>query len=190
MGKLARYFSAAVLLASGSVSGQTNKSATVFVPGNTLGGFGNPSVAGNQPYVTGIVATGPGIIVVTYLSGTVTDCCPDFTTGPDGISFDFGTTQAPLQEARGIAGGTVGATDALIGIFVPKSRVERSGFTPVDGTKDLVRIGLLPSALFFIGTGRTFTVPEAGTLFLGINDDNGDTNGGGYSVSVTFTSVH
>jgi hypothetical protein len=27
---------------------------------------------------------------------------------------------------------------------------------------------------------------EAGTLFLGINDDNGESNGGGFTVSVTF----
>ena len=43
----------------------------------------------------------------------------------------------------------------------------------MDGTKDLVRAGLLPSTLFFIGTGKRLSVSEAGTLFLGINDDNG-----------------
>lgn len=49
------------------------------------------------------------------------------------------------------------------------------------------RIGLLPSALFFIGTGTTFHSAQAGTLFLSINDDNAVTNGGGYNVSITFT---
>jgi hypothetical protein len=38
-------------------------------------------VDGNQPYVTGIVATGPGTIVVTYLSGTVT-AGPTINTAP------------------------------------------------------------------------------------------------------------
>jgi hypothetical protein len=186
MTKFERFFSTGVLLASSVAFGQTT--ATVFVPGNTLGDFGSPSVEGNQPYVTGVVATGPGTIVVTYLSGEVTDCCPNFSTGPNGTPFDFGTAQSPLQETAGIAGGTVGDTDALIGIFVPKLRTQATGFKAVDGTKDLAGVGLLPSALFFIGTGKALTVSEAGTLFLGINDCNADGgNGGGYNVSITFT---
>ena len=44
-----------------------------------------------------------------------------------------------------------------------------------------------PSTLFFIGTGKKLPVSEAGTLFLGINDDNGLSNGGGYNVLITFT---
>jgi hypothetical protein len=44
----------------------------------------------------------------------------------------------------------------------------------------------LPAGLFFIGTGKTFPVQEAGTLFLGINDDNGESNGGAFTVSVSF----
>ena len=172
------------LIAAGTATAQTT--ATVFVAGNTLGDFGNPSVDGNQPYVTGIVATGPGTIVITYLSGTVTDG-PDVNTGPDGTTWDFGTQQAALQEASGISGGTIDNFDALIGIFVPQSRVQAPGFSPVDGTKDLVRVGLLPSTLFFIGTGKRLSVSGAGTLFLGINDDNAASNGGGYNVLITFT---
>jgi hypothetical protein len=51
--------SAAVLLFLIATGAATAQTTTVFVPGNTLGYFGNPSVDGNQPYVTGIVATGP-----------------------------------------------------------------------------------------------------------------------------------
>jgi hypothetical protein len=142
------------LIAVGTSPAQTT--ATVFIPGNTLGDFGNPSVDGNQPYVTGIVATGPGTIAITYLSGLVTDCCPDFSTGPDGAIWNFGTGQSALQEALGIAGGTIDNVDALIGIFVPQSRVQATGFSPVDGTKDRVGVGLLPSALFFIGTSKRY----------------------------------
>jgi hypothetical protein len=181
-------FSAAVLfflIAVGTATAQTT--ATVLIPGNTLGDFGNPSVDGNQPYVTGIVASGPGTIVITYLSGMVTDCCPDISTGPDGATWNFGTEQSALQEAFGIAGGTIDNFDALIGTFVPQSRVQAPGFSPVDGTKDRVGVGLLPSALFFIGTGKRLTVSQAGTLFLGINDDNAASNGGGYNVLITFT---
>ncbi len=187
MNNLALCFCGAVLLASSTAAGQTT--ATVFVPGNTLGDFGNPSVDGNQPYVTGIVATGPGKIVISYLSGEVTDCCPDFSTGPDGTPFYFGTGQSALQEAAGISGGTVTNTDALIGIFAPQYRVQAPGFKAVDGAKNLARVGLLPSALFFIGSAKAITVLEAGTLFLGINDDNAASNGGGYNVSITFTPL-
>jgi hypothetical protein len=92
-----------------------------------------------------------------------------------------------MQEAAAISGGEVGDIDALIGIFVPKARVAAQGFSPVDGAKPLAPVGLLPSKLFFIGTGKTFTVRQAGTLFLGINDDNAATNGGGFLVLITFT---
>jgi hypothetical protein len=57
----------------------------------------------------------------------------------------------------------------------------------VDGTKDHVGVGLLPSSLFFIGTSKRLSVSQAGTLFLGINDDNAAGNGGGYNVLITFT---
>jgi hypothetical protein len=174
-----------VLTAAVGASAQTTN--TVFVPGNTLVDFGNPSVSGNQPYVTGIVAAGPGTIVVTYLSGTVTDCCPAFTTGPDGTVFNYTGIQSPLQEAAGIAGGTIKNADALIGIFVPQSRVQAEGFKAVDGSKNIAAVGLVPSNLFFIGTGKALKVRGPGILFLGINDVNAATNEGGYNVSITFT---
>jgi hypothetical protein len=41
------------------------------------------------------------------------------------------------------------------------------------------------SGLFFIGTGKTFVVKLAGTLFLGINDNAVRDNGGGFTVAVT-----
>jgi hypothetical protein len=123
---------------------------------------------------------------VTYLSGTVTDG-PTVDTGPNGATWNMASGQTPLQEAVGVSSGVVENLDALIGTFIPQSRALAEGFTAIDGTKDVSRVGLLSSALFFIGTGRTFPVAEAGTLFLGINDDNAATNGGGYSVSITFT---
>ena len=39
--------------------------------------------------------------------------------------------------------------------------------------------------LFLIGTGKTFRVSEAGTLFLGINDCWVGDNGGGFTVTIT-----
>lgn len=168
-----------------AISATAQTSAAVFVPGNTLGRFGNPSVSGNQPYVIGIVATGPGTIVVTYVSGTVTD--GSLNTGPNGAPWNMASGQTPLQEAVGVSGGVVGDLDALIGTFIPQSRVQAPGFSPVDGTKDIAPVGLVPSALFFIGTRKILKVRQAGTLYLGINDDNAVTNSGGYLVWITFT---
>ena len=161
----------------------------VTVPGNATGNFGHPSRAG-QPFIAALAVNGPGTITVSYLSGVVTDCCPNFSTGPNGILFDGGTSQSPLQEANGVAGGSNPDTDALIAEFVPKSRTLASGFAAVDGTKGLVRVGLLPADLVFIGTGKIIPVKEAGTLFLGINDCNAESNGGAFTVSITFTPAN
>jgi hypothetical protein len=73
---------------------------------------------------------------------------------------------------------------ALIGVFVPATRVGKWKFRPVDGTKVLARNGILPNTLVFVGTGKTFWVFEAGTLYLGINDDLVGDNGGGFNVTV------
>jgi len=176
------------LIAAGTANAQD--SVNVTVPGNTLGGFGNPSIDNSEPFVAALAVNGPGTITVSYLNGLVTDCCPDFSAGPNGVSFDGGTTQTPLQESIGVAGGIDPHTDALIGEFVSRGRTLATGFSAVDGTKDKVRVGLLPADLFFIGTGRTFPVTEAGTLFLGINDSNGQSNGGAFTVLVTFTPAN
>ena len=161
-------------------------SVNVTVPGNATGSFGNPT-NGSEPYVPALAVAGPGTITISYLSGLVTDCCPDFSTGPNGTPFYFASTQSPLEEANGVSGGTIADLDALIGEFVPKGRTLAEGFMAVDGTKDIARIGLLPARLVFIGTGKTISVTEAGTLFLGINDDQATGNGGEFTVAVTFT---
>ena len=60
-----------------------------------------------------------------------------------------------------------------------------AGFSPVDGTKDLVHAGVVPSELFLIGGGtKTLTLQTGGTLFLGINDWACWENGGAFIVSV------
>ncbi len=161
----------------------TAAQTTVFVPGNTNGCFGHP-VDRCVPLVAALAISGPGTITVTYVSGTVTDAF-GVNTGPNGVSFNVGTSQTPLQEANGVSGGTIGNLDALIGVFVPSSRVGAAGFKAIDGTKDRSRAGIVPCRLFFIGTGKTFSVGGAGTLFLGINDYFVGDNGGGFTVAVT-----
>jgi len=175
---------AVVFCLASAVTAAHAQTVNVVVPGNTLGGFGNPACC-SEPYVPALAVPGPGTITVAYLSGTVTDA-GGIDTGPDGAVWNVTGNQFPLQEALGVAGGPIGNFDSLIGTFVAQSRVLAAGFSAVDGTKGTARVGILPTGLFFIGTGKTIPVNEAGTLFLGINDDNGESNGGAFTVSVTF----
>ena len=158
---------------------------TVFVPGTASGHFGNPSDQVN-PLVPALTVTGPGTITVTYVSGLVSWAGSSNTTGPNGTSCSWcPLEQWPLQEARGIGLTKTGRIAALMGAFVPADRVSRSGFTAIDGTKNATQGGIMPGELFFIGTGGTFNVTTAGTLFLGINDDVVGDNGEGFTVTVT-----
>ena len=164
------------------VSTVANAQVTVFVPGTASGDFGNP-VATLVPFVSALTVTGPGTIQITYVSGMVQ--FGGGLTGPNGAPWDNGPLQTPLQEAKGVAHGHVNNLAALIGVFVPKSRVDAPGFQAIDGTKNLTPAGIVPSKLLFIGTSKTIHVHGAGTLFLGINDEGVEDNGGGFMVQVT-----
>lgn len=154
----------------------------VFVPGNATGCFGNPD-DGCIPLVAALTVSGPGTITITYVNGMVNYGLGE--VGPDGGTFDVTPYQLPLQEAVGLAGGWVANIGALIGVFVPQARVQYKGFSPVDGTKGITRIGIMPTGLRFIGTGKSVTVTGAGTLYLGINDGGASDNSGGFNVTVT-----
>src|ERR1700722_8593621 len=173
-----------LILAVRAANAQT---VIISVPGNALGNFGNPSCC-SVPFVTALTVSGPGRITVSYISGTVTDS-GGINTGPNGVAWKVTGNQFPLQEALGLSGGPVDDLDALIGVFVLRARVLAPGFSPVDGTKgtpSAPKVGILPTELVFIRTGRTIVAEGAGTLFLGINDDNAASNGGAFLVSVTF----
>jgi hypothetical protein len=148
----------ALSIAGTSAVAQTD----VFVPGNATGFFGNPP----DILVPALTVSGPGEITVTYVSGTVTDIdgSGPVNTGPDGVPNNNGSAQLPLREAVGVQVSQGPHLDALIGVFVPQSRAQEPGFSPVDGTKGLVPVGIMPDGLFFIGKGKTFSVSEAGTL--------------------------
>ncbi|MGA8151635.1 MAG: hypothetical protein WB952_11845 [Terriglobales bacterium] len=169
-----------LIVAATTTTGQTN----VFVPGNASGCFGNPD-DGCVPLVAALTVSEPGTITVTYVSGTVSWGQGD--TGPNGTLCACTGMQFPLKEAHGIGlrGGSVKDLGALFGVFVPESRVLCKGFNALDGTKNVTRVGIMPNKLFFIGTGETFSVTEAGTLFLGINDTIVSDNSGGFNVTVT-----
>ena len=170
------------VLFTGAVTIPGYTQTQVYVPGTASGNFGAPTAS--VPFVPAITVSGPATITVTYISGTVTDCC-GIVAGPTGVTYNAQNWQWPLQEAIGIAGGWINNEDALIGAFVPAVRAGANGFNPVDGTKDTTRVGIMPNTLFFIGTGKTFSVTQAGTLYLGINDINPGDNGGGFNVTVS-----
>jgi len=174
-------FVLAILVAAATMAARAQNQ--IFVPGNASGFFGNPADEMN-PLVSAITVTGPGNITVTYDSGKVTDA-GGIDTGPDGVPCK-NCAQLPLEEAKGTWNNVRAPhLDALIGVFVPASRVNQSGFAAVDGTKGVVPVGIMPNGLFFIGTGKTFPVTEAGTLYLGINDYAVGDNGGGFNVTVS-----
>jgi hypothetical protein len=125
----------------------------------------------------------PGTIQVTYISGMVQ--FGGGPTGPNGAPWELGGVQAPLQEAKGVAHGQVNNLAALIGVFMPKSKVDKPGFQAIDGTKNLTAVGIVPTKLFFIGTSETIHVSGAGTLFLGINDEGIEDKSGGFTVQVS-----
>ena len=168
-------------LASGTVN---VSAAAVVVPGNATGGFGNPAT-GYVPLISALKVCSRGTIIISYKSGTVTDC--GVNAGPKGITWVLEPwDQMPLQEAVGTLSGTVPNLNALIGAFVPASTVETSGFAAVDGTKALAPVGIPLNALFFVGKYATVEVNGPGTLFLGINDGYVDDNGGSFTVTVNF----
>jgi hypothetical protein len=158
--------------------------SSVFVPGTASGGFGYPIVDGVVPFVTAVAVSGPGTITVTYVSGTV-DWAPGQPTGPNGVHWPYSGCALPLQASWGISHQSAPNIGALIGAFAPQWRVQKTGFSPVDGTKNAAPVGIMPGAVFFIGESRTITVTEAGTLFLGINDCEIGDNSGGFNVTVS-----
>ena len=170
-----------LIVAATTAAAQTH----VFVPGNASGNFGNPSDVPAQLVAT-LTVSGPGTITVTYVSGLVTWDGQGDTTGPNGTSActDCEGMQFPLDEALGIGLRNSKHLGALIGVFVPQSRVGRAGFSAFDGTKNVTSVGVMPNGLFFIGTAKTFSVHHAGTLFLGINDTLVGDNSGGFNVTV------
>ena len=177
---------AVCVLAATSVVYAQQVTASVFVPSNASGSFGNPLGSGGAPLVSALTVTGPATITVTYVSGTITDA-GGINTGPNGVTWNTGGAQTPLQEQRAVSGGTIKNLDALIGVFVPTATVNSAGFHAIDGTKDATPVGIKPGSLFFIGMSKTFKVAGAGTLFLGINDWIVSDNAGGFNVTVTGT---
>lgn len=181
--KMAFVFVMFVAMATLAAQAQTQ----VTVPGTALGYFGQwEDIV--TPLVPAITVSGPATITVTYVSG---QACwgppPSDCVGPAGGYYvNSGGLQLPLQEAQGITTPPeIWNIGALIGAFVPAYRVNNTGFQAVDGTKNVAKVGIMPNQLFLIGSGKTFHVPYAGTLFLGINDVTVADNSGSFIVTVS-----
>ncbi len=171
----------------GTAAAHAQQTVQVFVPGNASGYFGTVDVL--VPLVPAITVNGPGTITVSYNNGMVKwGSGEGQEVGPNGGPYpnNYYGLQFPLEEAKGTAPHKeINNIAALMGVFVCASRANHAGFAAVDGTKNAATVGIMPGGLFFIGTGKTFQVKEAGTLFLGINDAYVSDNGGGFNVTVT-----
>lgn len=71
-------------------------SADVIVPGNTSGGFGNPSDQIN-PLIPAISVTGPAVIQITA-SGCLTDAVGPACITPNGFSFTGNSGELTLSK--------------------------------------------------------------------------------------------
>ena len=106
-------------------------------------------------------------------------------SGPDGRPFDFTNVDgaSPLLEALGLSNVLDPNSIALLGYFVPASQGDVEAF-------DIDQGGDLPvSGLFLVGSSFSYTAPEAGTLFFGINDPRVSNNSGAYNVTVSDPNV-
>src|SRR5438270_10750549 len=121
-----------------------NGQIQVFVPANTNGGFGN-GVDRVVPLVRAVTVSGPATITLTYVSGMVSG--GNGVAGPAGINTSPSCIgwQFPLQEADGTNPGVCPYSYALLGVFVPQTRVTRYGFKAVDGTKGVAGVGIMPN---------------------------------------------
>jgi len=174
-----------VLILIITAAATTASAKHVYVGGKATGCFGNADTA-CKTLVTGIAVSGPGTITISA-SGRVKWGGGAYS-GPNGRSACIPDYQKPLQEAQGIAHGCVKNVGALFGVFVAQSWVQQEGFQPFDATKNLVQVGIKPGGLILVGRNKKLQVKEAGTLFLGINDDGVQDNGGRFSVNITFSA--
>ena len=170
--------------------------ALVNVPATASGGFGSQGNPGSTAFILGQTFAGSGEIITISASGTI-NLGGTFVTSPQGITATAGTAFAgtisytPLEESlveSGAliiprpAGDLIENVGALIGVFIPASVASDPTFSPFD--EDLVALGIPSTDLFMIGFGTTFTAPEAGSLYLGINEWFAENNSGAFQVTI------
>lgn len=165
------------------------KTVTVIVPATASGNFGYYSAASDAnatALVKAVTVTKATTIKLSHVDGEwrASDSLPlADANGHDWSAGDW--EQAPLQEASGVTGVKTKNLMALVGAFIPKSLVDSSIFTPVDGTKKSRGLGIMPDKLFFVGTDNVIQTNGAGTLYLGVNDPYVSDNSGSLTVEIT-----
>ncbi len=201
--KLTQIVSALITALAVSASSPSVLADTVTVDSKATGGFGfHPGEVppAGTPMISGFVFSDRSTVVV-IATGTIDLAgVPELQDiSPDGTAFvgdQFGQTRAdfgylPLEEDS-VDGGanfilfsnTLPDAGALIGAFVLKSTIDSPGFSPKD--EDFGTPGIASNQLFFIGADPfEFKAKEAGTLFLGINDNRAFNNTGSFDVTLS-----
>jgi hypothetical protein len=152
---------ALVVFAAGPVAAQNR----VAIPSTATGGFGEANGC-HSGLVPALKLPGPQTLIITA-ANRIRIGRTSYSVPPNGIS---------LGPRKNVG--------ALIGAFVPQSRVSAPGFQPV--SEDLASSGIPTTSLFVVGNGPyKFVAPEAGTLFLGVKAGDVCGSSGSFSVSVT-----
>src|SRR5260370_17070463 len=97
---------AVCVLAATSVVYAQQVTASVFVPSNASGSFGNPLGSGGAPLVSALTVTGPATITVTYVSGTITDA-GGVNTRPNGDTCNTAAAHTPLHDQQAVSRGSL-----------------------------------------------------------------------------------
>jgi predicted secreted protein len=122
-------------------------------------------------FVKAMTVTTPSLIQLTATGKISSGAVKNIT--PKGVSKTLTTCQnqflachpLPLHKSAGVDFKTVPDFGALIGYFVPESTQH-------------------PTLLFFVGNYTEYVASEAGSLFLGINENDAADNTGNFSVQV------
>lgn len=129
-----------------------------------------PSKA-TSDFVKAITVSSPSLIQLTATGKISSGAVKNIT--PKGASKNLATCQnqflachpLSLHKSAGVDFKTVSDFGALIGYFVPASTQH-------------------PSTMFFVGNYNEYVATEAGSLFLGINENDATDNTGNFSVQV------
>jgi inhibitor of cysteine peptidase len=129
-----------------------------------------PSTSTLNAFVKAITVTSPSLIKLSASGKISSGHVKNITAKGVSLSVDNCNTTAPchplpLHKSSGVDFKEVFDFGALVGYFVPESTQK-------------------PSTLFFVGSNGEYVASEAGSLFLGINDNFSADNTGQFSVAI------
>ncbi len=182
--------------------------AEVYVGAKATGGFGrfdNSGSAGGDSFVLGWTFASANQAVTLSATGSINVSNYLANNGPNGVDLAVSapivsqSTYTPLEQHL-VEDGTLiiprpqsdvmEHIGAVIGAFVPFSIADLAGFEPRDpSTVATGGVGIMADTLLLIGSGPfSFTAPEPGRLYLGVNDlypaNNIDISDNGFTVTI------